>query len=217
MKKSQSKQLTWRLLIYVAGMIILAAGITLNTKTGLGVSPIISIPFTISSIWNLDFAAMTFASYAVFVVIEIMIKGKQRTWTDLLQIPFSFVFSLLLNLFSKLFSFSFNQLWLNLFVLAAAIIATAVGAAMTVNMKLIANPADGLAQAVGMATGKGMGFGKNIIDCSSVAISCILGLVFAGRITAIGIGTVAAMLGIGRCVAIFNRIFKRRMQAAAGC
>ena len=216
MKKFTKTQLAWRLLIYIAGMIILAAGITLNTKTGLGVSPIISIPFTISSIWGLDFAAMTFASYAAFVVIEIIIKGKQRTWTDLLQIPFSFVFSLLLNLFTELFAFSFDKLWMNLLVLLTAILATAVGADMMVNMKLIANPADALAHAVGMATKKGMGFGKNVIDCSSVVVSCLLGLIFAGRITAIGVGTVVAMLGIGRTIAVFNRLFKRRMLKATG-
>ena len=31
-----------RWIFYILGMVVLAAGITLNTKTGLGVSPIIS-------------------------------------------------------------------------------------------------------------------------------------------------------------------------------
>ncbi|MEI3234710.1 MAG: hypothetical protein V8S33_10005 [Intestinibacter bartlettii] len=35
---------------------------------------------------------------------------------------------------------------------------------MTVNMKLVPNPADGLAQAVGDLLNKGLGFGKNTID-----------------------------------------------------
>ena len=34
-----------RYTIYTAGMIILACGISLNTKTDLGVSPLISMPF----------------------------------------------------------------------------------------------------------------------------------------------------------------------------
>ncbi len=37
-------------LIYLMGMVILAFGITLNTKTGLGVSPIISIAYCVSEI-----------------------------------------------------------------------------------------------------------------------------------------------------------------------
>ena len=37
-----------RLIIYIAGIVILSFGITLNTKSLLGVSPIISMPYTIS-------------------------------------------------------------------------------------------------------------------------------------------------------------------------
>lgn len=35
----------YRVLIYIAGLLILAMGLTLNTKAGLGVSPIISVSY----------------------------------------------------------------------------------------------------------------------------------------------------------------------------
>lgn len=35
----------YRWLFYLAGLFILALGLTLNTKTGLGVTPIISVPY----------------------------------------------------------------------------------------------------------------------------------------------------------------------------
>lgn len=95
-----------RAAIYAMGLVILAAGITMNIKTGLGVSTIISVPFAISSIWNVNFSLVTFATYALFVVIEMIIKGSDRTVIDWLQIPFSIVFSLLLNMFSKLLDFN---------------------------------------------------------------------------------------------------------------
>ena len=38
---------------YLVGLLVLALGISLNTKTGLGVSPIISVSYSISTIWNL--------------------------------------------------------------------------------------------------------------------------------------------------------------------
>ena len=34
-----------RWIFYILGMVVLAAGITLNTKKGLGVSPIISVAY----------------------------------------------------------------------------------------------------------------------------------------------------------------------------
>ena len=51
---------------------ILALGITLNTKTELGVSPLISMPFSVSEITGLNFAALAFVMYALFTVIEIL-------------------------------------------------------------------------------------------------------------------------------------------------
>lgn len=39
-----------RILIYVLSLIILACGITLNTKTKLGVSPVISVAYNIAVI-----------------------------------------------------------------------------------------------------------------------------------------------------------------------
>lgn len=39
---------------YLLGMVLLALGLTLNTKTGLGASAIVSVPFTVSQAtgWN---------------------------------------------------------------------------------------------------------------------------------------------------------------------
>ena len=42
----------YRWTFYILGMLVLALGLTLNTKAGLGVSPIISIAFAVSEIWQ---------------------------------------------------------------------------------------------------------------------------------------------------------------------
>lgn len=83
-------------------------------------------------------------------------------------------------------------------------------------MKIVPNPEDGLAQAVGDALHKGMGFGKNTIDFISVLITCGIGFIFAGHLVAIGLGTVCAMIGVGRAIALFNHLFKTKMDKLAG-
>lgn len=206
----------WRILFYSIGIVVLSIGITLNTKSGLGVSPIISIPFSIANILNLNFAAITFIVYVAFVLIQFIIKGKNRNWTDILQIPFSLLFSVLINYFGEILNFNFSTVWQNLLLLFAAIIVTAIGAAMMVNMKLIPNPADGLAQAIGDILKKDLGFAKNTLDMSCVVTTCLIGFILAGEIVAIGIGTVIAMIGVGRVIAIFNKIFKENMDRLAG-
>ena len=66
------KQLANRLIFYGIGIVILALGITLNTKTGLGVSALVSIAYTVAGAWNLNFALMTFVLYSCFVLIELV-------------------------------------------------------------------------------------------------------------------------------------------------
>ena len=199
-----------RFVIYGIGILILALGITLNTKTGLGVSALVSIAYTVAGVWNLNFAFMTFLLYTCFVVIEMLLKYiflpnlRKGLWTDLLQIPFSLAFSLLLNLYGKILPMA-EGIGMQIGLLVAAVICTGVGAAMIVDMHLIPNPADGLAQTIGLVLRRGMGLGKNVLDCSCVAISVIIGLVARGRLIGIGVGTIIAMIMVGRVVALFNR------------
>ena len=50
-----NKKMVNRIIIYVAGLLVLALGIILNTKAGLGVSPIISVSYSISQINGFNF------------------------------------------------------------------------------------------------------------------------------------------------------------------
>lgn len=67
----------YRWTFYILGMLVLALGLTLNTKAGLGVSPIISIAFAVSEIWGWNFGDMTFLLYSLFVAGQFVLRGKQ--------------------------------------------------------------------------------------------------------------------------------------------
>ena len=208
----------YRWLIYGLGMAVLALGITLNTKTGLGVSPIISVAYSVSQIFSLNFGDMTFLLYVLFVLVQLVLRDRSEWIATLLQIVVSLVFSRLLNLFDALIPYSGadHGLVANLILLAAAILLTGLGVAMTVNMRLVPNPGDGIVQAIAEKIGRDQGFTKNIFDMGCVCATIAVGLCFAGRIIGIGIGTIAAMIGVGRAVALVNALFKDKMQTAAG-
>lgn len=204
-------------------MIILACGISLNTKTDLGVSPLISMPFAVSQIWHLNFAFLAFLMYTAFTILEIFLEGDSRKWTDWLQLPFSLAFSLLLQFFDTGFDVLLQSLELTdpslaarFVMLAIAVMMTGIGVSMSVNMKLIPNPADGLAKVVGERCKRNLGFGKNLIDITSVAITCCIGMLASGSIIGVGIGTLAAMICVGRCIFAFNYMFRDKMLQAAG-
>ncbi|MCQ4866303.1 YczE/YyaS/YitT family protein [Pseudoflavonifractor phocaeensis] len=213
----------YRLGFYLGGIVTLAVGNVLSTKALLGVSPIISPAYAISSIWKIDFGLATFGVYLVFLAVELLLLGRRRTWTVLLQIPFSLVFSLLLNVFiagydalAAPLGLDAPSLWQKILLLTGSVVLTGVGAAMIVNMQLVPSPPDGMAKAAGEALRRGLGFGKNVVDLCCVVASTALGLIAARTVVGIGPGTLVAMVAIGRCIALFNHFCRERMQRAAG-
>lgn len=76
-------------------------------------------------------------------------KDKRLRLLDLLQLPFSLIFTRFLNLFTYIIpDFNEYSLLLRLFVMFLAIVLTGIGAATMLNMNLIPNPGDGIVQAI---------------------------------------------------------------------
>ena len=100
--------------LYTLGMLVLALGLTLNTKTGLGVSPIISVAFGVSEIWGLNFGDLTFLLYGLFVAGQIALRRGRGWLTDLLQLPLSLVFSRVLNVYSAVIPYPVSYTHLTL-------------------------------------------------------------------------------------------------------
>ena len=198
-------------------MFVLALGLTLNTKTGLGVSPIVSVAYCVSQILGLNFGDMTFVLYALFVAAQFAIRGKKSHLYDLLQFPLSLVFSRVLNLFDWCIPYdsAAHGFFSNFLLLIVAILCTGIGVSMTVNMRLVPNPGDGIVAAVAEKMGRDQGFAKNIFDVGCVTVTCIIGLAARGEVIGIGVGTLAAMVGVGRSIALVNHFFKDRMCRAA--
>lgn len=240
------KETIFRWGIYLLGLLILTMGLTLNTKAGLGVSAIISVPYSISEIWHLNFGNMTLLIYTLFVGIEMILhtirnrryakaggevlasasrtNQKLTMVMDLLQIPLSLVFTRFLNLFNAWIpdfkteypDTFFGGLGGSFLLLALALLFTGIGAAMTLDMRIVPNPGDGIVQAVADFVGKDVGFTKNCIDLFNICITVSIGLLFAGKIVGAGIGTVFAVIFVGRVIALFNHIFLDLLQAKAG-
>lgn len=230
--KSTSKKIC-RGIIYIIGLLTLALGIILNTKAGLGVSPIISVSYSISQIMKINFGNITFILYGVFIIVEFILHGiisrkkkssgqnynlKKVLLMDALQFPLSFFFTRFMNLFSAYIpNFAEDMqgsVWgtmpVRVIVLLIAIVLTRVGAAMSLDMRIIPNPGDGIVQAISDFVGKDVGLVKNCFDVFNICLTTTLCMAFIGHIVGIGIGTVIAVIGVGRVIAAFNFVFMKK-------
>ena len=166
----------------------------------------------------MNFGNVALGLYTVFVILEIILhlihhhsslRKQPEALTpssraslkfillaDVLQIPLSIAFTRFLNVFSALLPDFPPENTLPLFALRlltviCAIILTGIGAAASLNMRLIPNPGDGIVQAIA------------------------LGFLFTGKLQGVGIGTVLAVIGVGRSIAVFNHFAQDRMKKLA--
>ena len=224
-----------RWIFYLSGLFLLAVGLTLNTKTGLGTSCIISIPFTVSQIWGLNFGNTTFALYVLFVLVQLVLialtanryarpQQRIRYLQALLQLPFSKLFTWAMNLVSEAVPVLAEAypdrfpgtLPGRITVLLLAVTLIGVGTSLSLNMQLVPNTGDGIVRGLAEFFRIQVGLMKNIFDCCCCLLSLVLGLVLTGQVLGIGLGTLVAALGVGRIIALCNRLFGARLCRLAG-
>lgn len=197
-----------RWLLYIIGILILTLGLTLNTKCELGVSPILSFAFLIAKVTSISFGDITLIYYCIFVLVEYILL---KDWRVVLQVPFSIVFTRFLNLFSSFITIVPETMLQKFILLFFAILCTGIGAALTVDVHIVPNPGDGIVSAIAFASKKNMGLIKNIFDFSCITMTFLVGLVVHLPLYGIGIGTLIAMIGVGRVIALFNHLFKEKI------
>jgi uncharacterized membrane protein YczE len=204
--------------IYLLGMLALVVGISLNAKTGLGVSPITSVAYCLAEIYDFELGDTLFGMYILFVLVQLVLRGRKYVWQNLFQLPTSLLFSRLLNFVDATISYSGTRhsLDFNAAMLFAAVVLIGVGVSMTVNMNIVPNPSDGIVQAIAQRVGWEQGWTKNVFDVSCVLLTSVISILSVQKIIGINIGTIVAMVCTGRVVSMTNRLFKHRMLRAAG-
>ena len=200
-----------RFALYLGGLAVLSMGVVLNTKTGLGVSPINSVPFVVSELSGISLGVATVVVYMFCIAIQAILL-KKCTIKMLLQVPFSVLFGTYVNMFNTWLDFTAEKLVWQLAWLLVAIVLISIGAYLSVNMDIVPNAPDALARVMGEKMGKDMGFGKNVLDIICVVSSCAIGLIFSGHIIGIGIGSVATALLIGRCIKAWGKLLHKPVE-----
>ena len=196
------------LLIYIIGMVVLGIGLSLSTKLSLGTSALMALPFSISKIYNISIGNVILIYYIVFIIIQIVLHIIMKKYTDIigdiLQLLVSFVLTRFLNILDKLIP-TFTDLnnvlgtiYFRLFFFLIAMTCIGVGIAMVVKTIYPPNPTNG--------------FIKNVLDISLVCITIIFSYLASKKVIGIGIGTILAMLGVGRIVFYFNRLYGTKIE-----
>ena len=191
-----------RFFIYVIGALFLAFGVVLNTRCSMGVSTVNCIPFVFSEATGITLGQGCMLLYIIDVIIQIIVF-RQVTLRIALQIPFSFVMGMLVDMFD--YCISSGILWffqgpdvlMGSVMLILGILFTGVGVSMVMSMNFVPNPPDGFTQALCKITGLPFGRGKWLNDGLRLIIAVALALIMLDHIIGVGIGTVLCVFTIG--------------------
>ena len=201
------------IIVYIIGMAVLGLGLCLSTKLSLGTSALIALPFSISSIYNLNFGNITLIYYIIFIIIQIIIHLIMKKYTsiigDISQIIVSLILTRYLNLLSNLIPiFSEYNIIIRVLLYLIPIVLVGIGVALIVKTKYPPNPSNGVIKTLAEFSKKDVGLIKNIMDITLVIITCIFSYIVCGKIIGVGIGTVMAMIGVGRVIYYFDKMVK---------
>ena len=65
-----------RIPMYFIGLFIMTTGVALSVKSNLGVSPVSSIPYTITCVWGIEMGKATILFHIVLVILQILLLRK---------------------------------------------------------------------------------------------------------------------------------------------
>lgn len=198
-----------RMVVYLAGVVILCLGVVLNTRTGLGTAAMSTIPYSIQLIEGISLGTASFAIYCIFVVLQ-LIMVRYFDVKILLQIPVSLLFGVLTDVFDIwVLPFRATGLVDGLVMLAFAITLTGLGVTLVVSARLVPVATDGMVQTLAQKLGWEFGKTKYLFDGTCASITIVYSLVRVGHVVGIGLGTIAAVLLTGGVCTCWGRLLKR--------
>ena len=187
-----------RSIVFCIGLIIMAFGVAFSIKATLGTSPISSLPYVTASISGLTVGTTTIIMNFAFVFLQIIILRKQYEWLQLLQLPVSILFGLVIDfggwVIEEIPLSNYFQQW---FMCVLGILFVGIGVSIEVMANFITNAGEGVVLAICKKVPMKFGNMKMIFDISLVCISILLSLLFLKKLDGIREGTIAAAILVG--------------------
>lgn len=213
-RHQDSTRLFKRLATYLIGVYLTSVAIAISKMTPLGISPNSSLPNEISIILDANLGLITAIVFSCFVFIQWILLGKNFKMINFIQVLLSVIYGFFVNFSVALVNkylppcdTYFMQL---VYTIVSALL---LGAAVDIYLapKVMALPAEGLAQAVAIRFKIPFPMAKNICDITIVSISVILSLIFFKTLYGIREGTIIHAILVGRAVKWSDSLFGRQL------
>lgn len=212
------KNMNVRIPMYFVGLFIMTIGIALSVKSNLGVSPVSSIPYTMTCVWGIEMGKATIIFHAALVFIQILILRKRFKPINLLQVVVGIVFGYFTTFCNYLATYlpSTDNMVMRIVLMLVSTVFIAVGIFFYLPVDLIPLAGEGVMQAVSDVTKIEFSKVKIGFDCSMVVISVITCLICIHSLGSVGVGTVIAAFLVGFNLGRVNKAFGAKRDKLLG-
>lgn len=195
-----------RLLCYIAGLFLIALGSCVAINSGLGISPVSSLPYVISLVSGLPLSGCVIAVFCVYVLLQILILRREFRVIQLIQLVFSALFGYFVDLAMVMVAgFSIPTYAGKLLMLVISMVLIALGVLLYIGMDLIPMAMEGLSLAVTKRFGIPFQNTKIMIDCMVVGSAVAISLICTHRLVGVREGTILSAIFVGKLIAVFRR------------
>lgn len=187
----------------------MTVGVSISVKSNLGVSPVSSIPYTVTLTAGLEMGLATIVFHAVLVLIQFLILRRDFKLKNLLQIAAGIIFGWFTTFSNFLMSLlpDTDNLIIRGAMLIVSIVLIAVGIFFYVPADIVPLAGEGIMGTISDKTKIPFPKVKIAFDITMVVVSAITCLIVKGELGSVGAGTIAAAVLVGMVLGIVQKMF----------
>lgn len=189
----------------------MSLGVGLSIKSGLGVTPISSIPYSLTLASGANIGITTIIFNAILVFLQIPILKKRFKSKRLLQLINTVMFGYFTDLSLWILSPMPGLPWdVNFTLLIVSMFLIAVGILIYMPANIAPLPGEGVVEAISLAYNKRFSKVKVCFDTSMVVLSLIIcGLFTSDIFGSVNIGTILAAIFIGIIIRYLTELYEK--------
>lgn len=205
----KGKNIGIRFILYIMGLFIMTLGISLSVKSNLGVSPVSSIPYTITCVFGLEMGKATILYHVVLVLLQILILRHAFEVKGLLQVVIGIVFGYFTTFSNFLFSFlpTPENIVIRILMMLASTILIAIGIFFYLPADIVPLAGEGVMKAISDVSNTAFSNVKVAFDITMVVVSLTVCLLVLHTLGSVGVGTVTAAILVGVILGKINKRF----------
>ena len=216
MSNNTIKKIIQQYTLFLIGLFIASLGVTFSTKSGLGTSPVASLPYSVSLVNGLfSFGGWLNVLSVIQISIQVMLLRRKCKPVEIaIQTILAFVYGYLTNLSCWLIrDIPVNSYLEQLLYLTISCFVLAFGIWMQFRGKVAMLPGDAMNRAISEVTGKRYENIKIFFDIFYIAASAVVCLVFMGELKGVREGSIIAAVAVGLIIKLYNKIFEKKLKS----